>query len=264
MKYSMVISLLLLSMFYTHSMLAAPAPIITSTQERVERPDNAFGIGMSVSIAERPFVGVDNQNTNLLYLSYKYKNFYIEGLDAGYTFYKDTTFRLEILGTPRFYEVEPAFADNGELDGIDITKPSYFGGLSTQLKAGRFLVTFQLLHDLIESDGNEAVLQLSRPFHISDALTLTGSMGLTYQDSTLVGYYYGVQPNEVIPGRPRYDGASSLNYNVTLNATWLATRNIELLGQVKYDLLGDGITDSPIVDDDSLISYTLGIVYRFQ
>lgn len=264
MKKHMVITLFLVGMFYSHSMLAAPAPIITSTQERVDRSDNAFGIGMTVSIAERPFVGVDNQNTNLLYLSYKYKNFYIEGLDTGYTFYRDGNFRIELLGTPRFYEVEPAFADNGELDGIDITEPSYFGGLSLQFKGGAFIYTLQLLHDLIESDGNEAVLQLSKPFHISDALTLTGSLGLTYQDKDLVGYYYGVQANEVIPGRPLYDGKSSLNYNVTFNASWLATRHIELLGQVKYDLLGDSISDSPIVDDDSLISYTLGIVYRFQ
>jgi outer membrane scaffolding protein for murein synthesis (MipA/OmpV family) len=264
MKNRVVISLFLFSIFYSHTTLAAPAPIITSTQERVDRPDNAFGIGMSISIAERPFIGVDKQNTNLLYLSYKYKNFYIEGLDTAYSFYKKDGVRIELLGTPRFYEVEPAFADNGELDGIGITEPSYFGGLSAQLKAGPFIYTLQLLHDLIESDGNEAVLQLSKPFHVSDTLTLTGSLGLTYQDKELVGYYYGVQANEVMTGRPQYDGKSSLNYNFTLNASWLATRHIELLGQVKYDLLGDGITDSPIVDDDSLISYTFGIVYRFK
>ena len=87
---------------------------------------------------------------------------------------------------------------------------------------------------------------------------------MTYQDDKLVDHYYGVQTNEVIAGRPLYVGQGSLNYNVTLNANWNVTKNIELLGQVKYEVLGDGITDSPIVDEDATYNFTVGVVYRFN
>jgi len=242
---------------------AAPAPIITSTQARDSRSDNTYGIGLTNSIAQRPFVGVDDQNTSLLYLSYKYKQFYIEGLDVGFNLYNDKTFYIDLLGTPRFYEVEPSFADNGELDGIDKTNPSYFAGLSFQITTKVATYTVQLLHDLLESDGNEAVIQVSKLIQLTKNFTLIPSVGLTYQDSKLVDYYYGVQPHEVSAERVQYSGQSSLNYNATINASWYVTKHIELLGQFKYDVLGDGITDSTIVDEDSLLSYTLGAVYRF-
>lgn len=242
---------------------AAPAPIITSTQARDNTSENIFGIGLTTSIAQRPFVGVDDQDTSLLYLSYKYKRFYIEGLDVGFNLYHDKTFYIDVLGTPRFYEVESSFADNGELDGIDKTSQSYFGGLSLQITTSLATYTIQFLHDLLESDGNEAVVQASKSFRLSNDFTLIPSAGLTYQDSKLVDYYYGVQPHEVRAGRAQYSGQSSINYNATINASWYVTKHIELLGQIKYDVLGDGITDSTIVDEDSLLSYTLGAVYRF-
>lgn len=243
---------------------AAPAPIITSTQELSNTGDNAFGIGLTSSVAQRPFVGVDDQNASLLYLSYRYKRFYIEGLDIGFNLYKNKSYSLNVLGTPRFYEVEPAFASNGELNGIDITKPSYFGGVSSQIRTDFAIYTFQVLHDLTESDGNELVAQVSKPYKLNNKLSLTPSIGLVYQDNKLVDYYYGVQANEVAIGRPFYSGQNSLNYNLTLNSIWNVSDNIDLLGQIKYEILGDGITNSSIVDENSTYNFTVGAVYRFK
>jgi len=242
---------------------AAPAPIITSTQDRADAEDNSFGIGLTSSIAQRPFVGVDDQRASLIYLSYRYKRFYIEGLDIGFNVLKDKTYSLDVVGTPRFYEVEPAFADNGELDGIDQTKRTYLGGLSAQIKTNFAVYTVQLLHDLVESDGNELVGQASKALKLNSDFTLTPSIGLVYQDSNLVDHFYGVQSHEVTVGRSQYSGKGSINVNATLHSSWNITKHIELLGQLKYEVLGDGITDSPIVDEESIYSFTLGAVYRF-
>lgn len=244
--------------------IAAPAPIVTSTQQRTSSDAQTFGIGFTSSVAERPFVGVDDQNASLLYLSYRYKKFYIEGLDIGFNLYSDKDSAVDILATPRFYEVEPSFASNGELNGIDKTKPSYFAGVSAQLKYEHAVYTFQLLSDLVESDGNELVAQVSKSFKLNKELSLTPSAGMVYQDDKLVDYYYGVQANEVAAGRPLYAGKGTINYNITLNANWNLSQKLDLLGQVKYERLGDGISDSPIVDNDSTVHYTLGLVYRFR
>lgn len=123
--------------------------------------------------------------------------------------------------------------------------------------------TFQLLHDLIESNGNEIVVQASKSFQPGKTVTLTPSIGFTYQDEKLVDYYYGVQSNEVQPGRPKYQGKGAMNYNVTLNANLKVTKHIELLGQLKYEVLGSGITDSPIINEKNIYFFTVGAVYRF-
>jgi len=242
---------------------AAPAPVVSSTLDQEDSQKKGFGIGMTTSIAQRPFVGVDDQSASLLYLSYRNKSFYIEGLDIGYNFLKKKNFKLDVLATPRFYEVEPAFADNGELDGIDKTKPTYLAGVSMQSTFSDITFTFQALHDLIESDGNELVLQASKSFKTADKVTLSPSVGITYQDSKMVDYFYGVQANEVRANRAFYSADGSLNYNATLHAKWDITKHIEMIGQLKYEILGDGITDSPIVNEDSLYFITLGLLYRF-
>lgn len=247
---------------FTTSVSAAPAPIITSTQSQ-NGTSNSFGIGYTKSVAKRPFVGVHDQSASLPYFSYKLKQFYIEGLDIGYKLHDSKTFTTSLLTSPRFYEVKSSFARGGELTGIDETTPSYFGGISTQLQTTIATYTLQILRDLVESEGNEYVIQASKTFRPRKGLSLTPSIGLTYQDKNLVSYFYGVQSNEVIAGRPQYDGNSSLNYNATMNASWYFTKHIELLAQFKYEVLGDGIADSPIVDEEAVSFITLGAVYRF-
>lgn len=248
----------------THqSAFAAPAPIVTSTQSDQAIQDGAFGIGATLSLTQRPFVGVGNQLTLLPYFSYKHGNFYIESLDIGYTVIKQSTVKLDALLTPRFYEVKASFAKNGELNGIDQTNPTYMGGLSAQFRAGKTVITAQVFHDLIESKGNEAVLTASKAFVTSNKLSLIPSIGATYQDSKMVDYFYGVQANEVAAGRPYYEGESSINYNATLNGIYKWSKHVDLLGQVKFEALGSGIKNSPIVNRSTIFAITVGGVYRF-
>lgn len=252
-----------IAMLLPFAIQAAPAPIVTSTlDQKIDQQQN-FAIGMTSSIVQRPFVGVDDQNASLLYLSYRYNSFYVEGLDIGYNLYKTDKLKIDVLGTPRFYEVEPAFADNGELNGLDKTKPTYLAGISMQIAANKITYTFQALHDLVESDGNEFVLQASKSFKLANHITLSPSAGLTYQDANLVDYFYGVQANEVRANRALYSADSSINYNAMLHAKWNVSKHIEMIGQLRYEVLGDGITDSPIVNEDSLYFITLGLLYRF-
>lgn len=258
-----ICSVIAVQCIFTGYLQAAPAPIITSTQEGEDRADNALGIGLTLSLAKRPFVGVPDQLSLLPYFSYKYARFYIEGLDLGAHLVKQKSYKIDFLATPRFYERKPSFAKNGELDGIDTTRPTYFAGVSAQLHTHAATITLQVLHDVIESDGNEAVLQVGKAFQINPAWTLIPSAGLTYQDNKLVDHFYGVQANEVRSGRPLYTGTSALNYNVTLNANWKATPHLDVLGQIKFEFLGNGITNSPLVDETAVYFMTIGSVYRF-
>ncbi len=253
---------LFLTLILTTSLLAAPAPIITSTMD-ADSMNKSSGIGFTLSTAKRPFIGVDNQMTSLPYFSYRHKDFYIESLDVGYNLTRQNGISLDILATPRFYERKSSFADNNELDGISATTETYMAGLSSQFHRDFAVITLQLLYDVIESNGIEAVAQASKTFDLTDTFKLTPSIGLSFQDAQLVDHFYGVESDEALANRSAYEGESSINYNFTLNASWKVHEHIELLSQFKYELLGDGITDSSIVDEDSLFFLTAGVVYRF-
>ena len=255
-------SALLFTSMFSGSLFSAPAPIITSTMD-ADAMSKSPGIGYTVSTAQRPFVGVDDQKTSLPYFSYRYKDFYIESLDVGYNIIRQKGFSLDLVGTPRFYERKASFADNTELDGISTTTETYLAGLSSQFHLDYGVITLQLLYDAIESNGIEAVAVASKTFEITKAFKFTPSIGLSFQNAKLVDHFYGVEANEALAGRPAYDGESSLNYNVTFNASWEVHEHVELLGQFKYEWLGDGITDSSIVDEDSLYFLTAGVVFRY-
>ncbi len=242
---------------------AAPAPIVTSTLDKDAGSTTDYGIGFTSSFAQRPFVGVDVEEASLPYFSLRFKDFYIEGLDIGYRLWKNNKWNIDLLATPRFYEIDPNSAKNNELDGIDKTERTYFAGVSTQLAAKHITYTFQILTDVIESDGSEALATASKAFKISPSFILTPTVGITYQDSKLVDHFYGVQDHEVAAGRPAYGGEDSLNVHASLTAVWDTTKHIQLLGQLKYEALGDGIGDSPIVDDTDIVTLALGLVYRF-
>lgn len=245
------------------ALYAAPVAVQTSTLDKSLRGDSKYGIGFTLSVAERPFIGVDDQDTSLIYLQLRYADFYIEGLDIGYQLYNDDKYSLDLLATPRFYEVEPAFAPAGELDGIDITHRTYFAGLSGQYHTTPVTLTLQLLTDVVESDGSEIVLSASHAFKPTSSVTLAPIVGITYQDAKLVDHFYGVQAHEVAAGRPEYGGHNSTNYHAALTVFWDASKHILLLGQVKYEVLGSGITNSPIIDKDDITTAVIGAVYRF-
>jgi MipA family protein len=242
---------------------AAPVPIETATLDIQPETAHSLGIGFTSSVAERPFVGVGNQKASLPYVMYHYKNFYIEGLNIGYTVRTNNNYSLELYGTPRFYEINAESAPNGELDGIDATKPTYFAGVATRFRYDIAVLAVQLLTDLKESNGSELVITASKAITLTQNITLSPTIGLTVQDARLVDHFYGVQAHEVRPGRPAYRGQASLNYNAAITASWNATRHVQLLGQLKYEQLGSGITDSPIVNEDGIATVALGAVYHF-
>lgn len=242
---------------------AAPVPIETSTLDIQSKTDHSLGIGFTSSVAERPFPGVDNQKASLPYIAYRYKDFYIEGLNIGFNLINNKDYNLELLATPRFYEIDAESAPNGSLVDIDKTRQTYFAGISTRFRYDIAVLTVQLLTDIKESNGSEVVINVSKAINLTPGITLSPLIGLTAQDSKLVDHFYGVQANESLPGRPIYDGESSLNFNAAVTVSWNITRQIQLLGQLKYEKLGNGITDSPIIVEDNIETIAFGAVYYF-
>ena len=150
------------------------------------------------------------------------------------------------------------------MDGIEETKPTYFGGLLFQYKTDPAIFTLQALADIGgESDGIEVIASASKPYSFNK-LVLSPSVSINWQSSDLVDHFYGVQSNEVIAKRPLFEGESTINYQASVSGIYQINDKWDILGAIKYDLLGDDILDSPIIEEDQLASYALGILYRFD
>ena len=81
-------------------------------------------------------------------------------------------------------------------------------------------------------------------------------------NETYSNHYYQVTPDEAQPGRPVYTPGAATNLEARIIWGYEITEKWLLSGNFSYEKLDDVISDSPIVDTDSLWSASIGIAYN--
>lgn len=245
--------------------LAAPAnaaPVsIDASQIDGDTGSDKFAIGLTRSITSRNYEGIADQSATLPYISAHWGDFYIEGLSLGYNISSDEGLNWGVLAVPRFL----GYGEDSStvLAGLGDTEYSYHGGVSANYQTGFGRFGVQALTDLLnESGGSEVIATLSGSYQFGD-LTLSPAVSLNWQDATLVDHYYGVAPEQATADRSAYEGDSVVNASVALSAGYPLSDNLQVIGQTRLDQYGSAIKDSPLVDDDTTQSASIGFIYTF-
>jgi outer membrane protein len=87
---------------------------------------------------------------------------------------------------------------------------------------------------------------------------------LIHRDADYTNYYFGVSPAESLPTRPEYQAGESLSTSLGFRWGYAITNKWLLSGSFGYEFLDDEISNSPIVDKDSLWSVNVGIAYNYN
>ena len=121
----------------------------------------------------------------------------------------------------------------------------------------------QLTHDISDThDGSELWMEYRYTWQ-NGPWSVRPSVGLSWKDSDLVDYYYGVDSDDN-PGIPLfYDGEETTNYFAGISGAYQLSSNWSLVGTFRYERLGDEITNSPLIDEDKSTSVFAGLFYRF-
>lgn len=245
--------------------LVAPvnaAPVsIDASQIDGDTESQQFAIGLTRSITSRNYKGIADQSATLPYISASWGDFYIEGLNVGYKLSKSDELSWGLLAVPRFLGYGE---DNSTvLAGLDDTQYSYHGGISANYQGGFGRLNVQALTDLLdESRGSEIIATLSHSYRFGD-LTLSPAVSLNWQDAKLVGHYYGVTPEQATTDRSAYEGNSVVNASLALSAGYALSDKLQVIGQTRLDQYGSAIKESPLVDEDTTQSASIGLIYAF-
>jgi outer membrane protein len=155
-------------------------------------------------------------------------------------------------------------SDYPGLAGMQKRDTSIEAGVSGVWLTRTALISYGYFTDVSgHSDGDSAQLNLAHPFRLQPRWHLTPSLGAQWLSAKVVNYYYGVLPSEAAPGRPAYEGTSSVNLRLGLMLSYRASREWSLFGGVSNTWLGNGISDSPIVIHDHIAALLVGGVWRF-
>lgn len=151
------------------------------------------------------------------------------------------------------------------LAGMAKRSPSIDAGIGYRYRQrnGIGSVDLELMHDANHASGGSEV-RLSYNWDLDwGRLHLRPAISVARRNARLNNYYYGVRPEEVLPGRPAYQPGAGTDRSLALYGYYDITERWRLLGGIGINFADSVVRDSPIVEDKPQKSALVGLAYDF-
>ena len=139
--------------------------------------------------------------------------------------------------------------DSAELKDMKALDQALNARLGTALRAGNGVFTLELGQDMLAHKGAQAKLRYA---HDLVSGRVRPFAELQWLSADMTDYYVGVDADEVTTYRPAYQAGDALGLKAGLVLEYPLTRNLTVLGGVNLTGWDNAVTDSPIVDRDSI------------
>jgi|GEM_PF-5821155 len=242
-----ILSLVATSFIATHGALAAD-----------KTPKLRMGLGGAASSRLYKDLEDDKRYLPMPLLFGDYGPVFIEGISAGIRAINTDRLKMEFMVSRGVNGYKPS--DSPVLEGMEERKEGIDGGARITYWSDYGGIMIRGLADIGHThDGEEATLKYMVPIK-TQWLTLVPAIGGTWRSADKVNYYFGVRENESREGRPAYKASSDISGFIALEMTLPITQSISMVGGGKAEYLGDQVHNSPIVNEDFLVSTYLGVV----
>jgi MipA family protein len=222
--------------------------------------DEGSVTGAGVMVLESPYKGADDYVYPVPVLIFESKRFFVDKTVAGYYFNdKMSPIRWAVIGSVRLqgYKAD----DSNDLNGMQDRDRALDGGLRISWKNKIIDMILDGVTDVSGThEGQEISVSVTKELFQG---FLTPKAAIKWQSDGLVDYYYGVRPGEARAGRVEYSADAGLEYMAGITIAVPLGEKWALFGDIQCTFLGDDAGDSPITDDDTLMRYVMGAVYRF-
>ncbi len=227
--------------------LTCSAQTFADDRARIEPYGFIYGFGLGIN--QEIYKGYDIRVIPIPVVGYRGEDLRIFGPFASYDIADFDKLSFSIKLAPRFAGFDES--DSDVFKGMDKRKSSMDAGIGVEYKFNNARIDYSVMFDILGNyKGYESSANLSYVWRLG-AFFIEPSIGLKYQDSNMVNYYYGVRAHEVTATREQYSPDYALNSTVGVSA---ATNSI-LNGLTRIGLAktwyGNSITDSPLVEIDS-------------
>ncbi|MGC6406470.1 MipA/OmpV family protein [Bisgaard Taxon 45] len=113
--------------------------------------------------------------------------------------------------------------------------------------------------------GFNSHLALTQAFMLTDKLTISPSIGLSYYSAKYTNYYFGIKKSELNGDKINtvYHPKASYSGNMTLSANYAITDHIGMGITLSWDTYSKTIKKSPIVKQGNELSSILSFYYMF-
>jgi len=224
-------------------------------------------VGIGAMYKDKPYRDYDSseKTSGVPIVLYEGEHFFARGTTIGWDFMDSDALELAIIG-----EIMNDGYDSDDSDfltGMSDRDPSFALGGHVVWQPENLGLKLAAVTDMADnSDGTQVRGEVFYA-HRTGNWMLKPYAGIVWQDEDYNDYYFGVRTREAIPAirRTAYSADSDFNYRFGAVAVYQRkTSPWMYIGGLRYDLLGDEIDDSPIVDDDNELTALLGVAYTFR
>lgn len=254
--------------------------------ERIEINSLQLGLSVGVGGSQTPVTGSDNVFTPVIpHVRYYAENWYFDDFSLGYnlldkpwllvdavTLFNQDGFYFELDGVSRFF-IDPGLRDNprpwrADDQPLAPSKPikrnlSYMGGVAAIAPLKWATVTAGVFTDISGvHQGQELRLNARRRMYVGHG-SVSIEVGLTYKSKDIIEYYYLPRADEFDYPLAPIELNSVVNRHIAIGGQYPLTSQLSLRGQLRYEWLDSGLSHSPVVDRNRLISGFIGLSYFF-
>tara|TARA_R100001443_G_scaffold113498_1_gene128319 strand:- start:45599 stop:46420 length:822 start_codon:yes stop_codon:yes gene_type:complete len=220
-------------------------------RQPAQQPPQGFLYGVGIGINQEIYRGYKRRTIPLPLVGYRGEKLSVYGPFVSYQLLQQGNFSVSAKLAPRFAGFDES--DSNVFSGMAKRKSSLDGGIAVQFRQQSWLFEAETVVDLLgNSKGQESKLAVGYNVRFGPLL-LEPKLGVSYADSNLVDYYYGVRLNEATAERMAYRAGSAVNYNAGLSLSNPLLGGMARLG-VEHHWYDSSISDSPLTDRDSGVS----------
>lgn len=228
-------------------------------QKFVEAGD--LGVGITGIWYQPPLKDAKNENVVWPFLYYEGERFSVDFQRISYRLISDNNFDITALGQLRLQGYQPD--DSGALAGMEAREPTIEAGVSASYLDKSGALSVVAVTDVGDVYNGQEVDLFYSFFIFSRHWLFEPSFGVRWLSADLVDYYYGVRISEARPGRPAYQGQSTLNMFTNLSLTYSLTPRWYVFGDANYTYLGSNIRQNSIIERNYEVTAILGLIYIF-
>jgi outer membrane protein len=220
------------------------------------------GLGFLYRFEKSPYEGAGHRSDLLPLYLYEGERFFLNADRAGYKFIDDGIRRFDLFLSRRL-EGFPQDDVPDVARGMDPRNASVDLGLRYRHRLAWGTMRLTALQDVSNtSNGTELRLGYSTTWR-SGRWTLRPDVSVSFRDSDLNDYYYGVRPHEATEQRTAYAPGSGTDFTVAMYGTYRLLQNWRLIGGIALTLHDRAVRGSPIIRDGVQPAVFAGAVYDF-
>ncbi|WP_435929920.1 MipA/OmpV family protein [Dryocola sp. BD613] len=242
------------------------AALLTGSFLQAAQADD-FSLGLTASWSSKLYRQVNENKNNLIFpnLDYEAGRFWFHGLSTGYDFIHTPSDRLAVVGYYLPLSLKASDSHSWQMRQLKDRRSTFMTGLSyTHLSDSLGTFETALSTDALStSNGLHWNSTWSYPVQLG-AFSLEPALGVNWNDGKFNRYYYGISSGEAArSGFKKYTPGDSWTPFAELSINYSLSDNWNLYGGARYTFLPDEVKNSPMVAEDSLVTFWSGFSYTF-